>query len=259
MQDNELLYLSGIAISLAVIFLLLMVRIWTAGEKAYSRIIARRNRMARLSALPEVMRKMHDAGKKPGWFYIWNRELDKQMKKAGWNIRPMFILVSSFVFALMGAAAGFKLLSDPVLSVIISVMLANIPFLILNWAIQKSEQRIVDQLSSAIHLFAVEFEMVKNIRESLARTAAGVEQPLRGHIERCVKELDAGKPPREAFKNFGRALNCEYGRLWARMLLAATEDVTVLKLMPRQRSEASRDNTEHPYHSRFYCYSSVFP
>lgn len=169
----------------------------------------------------------------------WEGYIDSQLKRTGWNVRPAAVMSLSVTLAMAGAAVGIVLLKDAAMAITLAVVMVFIPMLVLNWAVQKYEQKKLEHLPTAVQLFVVEFEMCKNVGEALMKASQGVRNPLRSYMENCAKELAAGRPPKVAFKNFAAGLDCEYGRLWAQMLLAGSEDATVVKLMPRLISRLS--------------------
>lgn len=227
----ELICLAGMAVPFVVITAIVIESIWRTGE----RFAIQKKRRAQIAYLPEAVR-MTVAGrkeKKKTMLHTWSDYTGQQIKRAGWKISPAMLAFISAMLALAGMAGVYSLTGDLMMTITSAIMLIFIPTLLLNWTIQKHDQRIIDQLPIAIQLFSVEYQIVKNIKESLQRASKAVGKPLNKYIDQCARELGSSRPYREVFQRLAKNLNCEYGRLWAQMLFASTEDATVVKLMPR--------------------------
>lgn len=229
----EYLYLAGIALPFVGILgmvLSILVRFITRLQK---RIAVRRRRREILSRLPEVVRRSVQNNNAVSRAGRWEGYLEQQLARTGWKITPTVFAGVPVALALFGVAVGVFVLKDIMMTIAVIVVLIFIPFLLLNWGAQNYEQKTINQLPTAINLFAVEYELDRDLRGALLKSAEGVNDPLRGYLKSCARELAASRPPREALGKLARRLNCEYSRIWAQMLLASQEDSTVIKLMPR--------------------------
>lgn len=220
----EYVYLICVALSCAAAVILFLD--WVSGGIS-GRIAARRLRRDLLASLPEILQRSGSATNvSSGWGY-----LDNRVRKAGF--RPEPFLAISAALAVSGAAVGFVLLKDLGVSLILSVGSVFVALLALDWAIEKRERKVLDQLPAAIQLFAVEYDVTKSVEEAMARAAKGVGDPLRGYMDQCARDLMSGKSLKNVLNDFAENVGCAYGRLWAQMLLAASGDMTVVKVMPR--------------------------
>lgn len=212
---------------------------WESGEKVYGRARRRRNRRAILASLPDVVREAA-AREGPGRLAAWHEYVGRELKKGGLKMQPEAFTAVSAGLALAGLAAAYAAAGDAFVAAAAAVMAALLPFSLLNAAVQRRTRKILDELPTAVQLFAVEFEITRSVRESLARSAEAVGEPLKSCLLECSAGLRAGKRPRDVFRKLADDLNSEYGRLWARLLFAATEDAGVVKMVPRLADRLSR-------------------
>ncbi|MCL6560110.1 MAG: hypothetical protein K6U74_15230, partial [Firmicutes bacterium] len=229
MDKYEYAYLLGFVLPCTAVAAYVLEAAWHAGEKVQKKAQALRRRKELLASLPDVVRRAHEKQDK-GHLYSY---FDRQIKRSGWKISPVALITLSAVLAAAGAATGLFLLKNMAIAVTTVVILVFVPLLMLNWAVQKYESRVLQQLPTAIQMFSVEFEMTKSIPEALSKVSESVGEPLKKHLAQCAKDLTAGRNPRIALEKLSGNLSCEYGSLWAKLLLAATEDSTVMKMMPR--------------------------
>jgi Flp pilus assembly protein TadB len=227
---HEYAFLLGAAVPCVVVSIYILEGIWKGWERVSKRVGAFQRRKRMLASLPEVISRAYEARGNRNQLYSY---LDSQMKRIEWNIQPAAFLVLSVTTAFAGLATGLFLLRNIASAVAIMVIAVFVPFLVLSWKVQKHEQRVLEQLPMAIQLFTVEFEMTKSIAQALARVSEIAANPLKRYLSQCAKDLTAGKQSARVFNKFSSDLNCEYGRLWAQILLAAHEDSTVMKIMPR--------------------------
>ncbi len=240
-MQPDLMFLLGIALPVMVVASFLLESVWKTGLKVQERTNARKNRKAQLARLPGVVRKSFETPqrKRTGRYNYLHNFTGGQIERIGWKIKPSTFITLSLAVALLGMTIVFTFSRDIILTITSAIIIVLIPFMVLNWATQKHEQKIMDQLPTAIQLFSIEFEMTQNIKEALERAAEGVGKPTDKYIKLCAKNLGASRPAKETFDKLAKSLNCEYGRMWAQMLLASTEDMTVVKLMPRLISRLS--------------------
>jgi len=229
MDKYGYVYLLGFALPCTVVAAYVLETIWRVGENVQKKAQASRRRKEILTSLPDVVRRAHERQNK-GRLYNY---LDSQMKRSGWKISPVALIALSAMLTIAGATAGLFLLKNVAVALTAVMILVFLPLLMLNWAVQKHENRVLEQLPTAIQMFSIEFEMTKNVSEALLKTSESVGEPLKKHLVQCAKDLVAGRAPVLALEKLSGNLNCEYGALWAKLLLAATEDSTVMKMMPR--------------------------
>lgn len=229
---SNLIFTLMIFMPIAVIAVLILADIIGVGEKVHSQTIAWRNQQVQLETLPEVIKRNFLNNQDKGIFGSWNGYIRRQINRTEWKISSYSYMLLTIVLPIISLAMAFLLSRNIFLTITVSILVVFIPMLILSWAVRKYDQKIMDQLSTGIQLFSIEFEMVKNVREALLRAANGVLAPLREHILSLVQDLTASKNPKQAYTRFARSLGCEYGRVWAQMLIASTEDITMIKMMP---------------------------
>lgn len=215
------LILTVLSCAAAVFFILE----WIASSVSHG-VAARRMRKNLLESLPEVLQRSGS----PARTHAWGK-LDRRLSRAGFRREP-FLAVSAGL-AVSGAVLGFILIRDLGISLLLSVGSIFLSLLALDWAVEKRERKILDQMPVAIQLFSVEYDTTKSVEEAMARAAKGVGEPLRGYMEQCARDLKSGKSLKNALEDFAENVGNSYGRLWSRMLLAASGDMTVVKVMPR--------------------------
>lgn len=214
-----------ICIFLACVLVIILI-LDGIGESIFRKIAIRQSRRNLFASLPDVIQRSSQAVKAPEW-----RFLNDRAKKAGVNSNKFLIM--SIALAFTGAVVGFVLLKDLGTAFTLSVGMIFVALLALDWTIEKRERKVLDQLPAAIQLFAVEYDVTKSVEEAMARAAKGVGEPLRGYMEQCARDLRSGKSLKNVLNEFAENIGCTYGRLWAQMLLAASGDMTVVKVMPR--------------------------
>lgn len=212
---------AGLLPALAV-FLLLEAAAEAAGRFG-KKLDPVRRREEILISLPEAV----------GGHSAFREYVDVQLKRSGWKLSPAAFLALSVCLASAGVLAGAFFLKNVASALACAVVGTLIPFLLLNWAVQRYEQKVLDQLPTAVHLFSVEYEATKSVPASLLRASEGVGPPLSGMLRKAAQELGAGRHPKAALGGLASDLGCEHGRLWARLLAASYMDTTVLKLLPR--------------------------
>ncbi|MGB9793353.1 MAG: type II secretion system F family protein [Thermacetogeniaceae bacterium] len=187
-----------------------------------NKVNARRMRRNLLESLPEVLRR--GDSRHLGQF-------DRRFSRAGLRREPFLAVTAGL--AVSGATLGFVLLRDLGISLVLAAGSVFISLLALDWAVERRERKLMDQMPIAIQLFSVEYDTTKSIEEAMARAAKGVGEPLRSYMEQCARDLKSGKSSKTALEDFAENVGNSYGRLWSRMLLAASSDMTVTKVMPR--------------------------
>jgi len=232
----ELMCLAGIALAAGGLSYMALNRLLSTIEVAVSAFQNRRKREHFLSSLPEAIRRAVEEKQKPQqprWLEGWNQYAASRLAKAGWKISSYALFNLMVVLAIAGITAGAILFRNIAISTVIAMCLASLPVQLLNWAVQNYDKKLVEQVPLAIQMFVAEFQTVKNLREALERTARSTGNPLRKHLEQCVRELATGKRPHEAFRKLAESVDNDYVRVWAQMLIAASEDQTVVKTMPQ--------------------------
>lgn len=195
------------------------------------KVRVRRNRSAMIASLPGVVREKRFplAERQGGQLETY---LKGRIDRAGWGVSPRSLILFSAGSMLLAPALVALAFHSVYVVVTVALLVFFLPVTILNWAAGRYENKVINQLPAAIQLFAIEYEMTRNIKESLNRAAQGSGEPLKGCIEQCVKDLGVGTIPSLAFERFAANLGCGYGRIWANMLLASTKDATMIKVMP---------------------------
>lgn len=231
-MQPEVLYFAATAASLAFVVMAGLEAILRLQERLGRQVRERRRRRSLLASLPEVVQRVAAEGR-GGRLRWWDDYVGPRIAAAGWSVRPAALLGATVGLAAFGTGLALWLSRDIFVAAASAVAVFLVPLSYLNLAVQKHEQRILEQLPVAIQLFAVEFEAAKSVREAMLKASEGVDNPLRQYMRRCAYDLAAGRHPGETMRRFARSLGCSYGRLWARLLLAATHDATVVRLMPR--------------------------
>lgn len=230
------MYLAGIALAAGTLSYVLLNRLLSAAETAVGTLQSRRRREHFLSSLPEAIRRAVEQKHKPhqpGWLEGWNQYASGRLAKTGWKISSYALFNLMVILAIAGITTGAILFRNIAISTVIAMCLASLPVQLLNWAVQKYDKKLVEQVPLAIQMFVAEFQAVKNLREALERTARSTGDPLRKHLEQCVRDLATGKRPYEAFRGLAESVDNDYVRVWAQMLIAASEDQTVVRTMPQ--------------------------
>lgn len=230
------LYLAGIAVSFVTMAALVINTIWNAGERAAKKVIVRQKRASNLASLPEAIRKALEQREKPRqarWLESWNDYTTAKLAKAGWKISSYALFNLTIVLGLAGITLGAIVFKNIAITTVVAMSLMSLPVQALNYVVQRYDRRMAEQMPLAIQTFVAEYEGVKNIREALSRTAKSAGHPLRKCLDQCTRDLAASRIPDEAFKKMALSINNDYGKLWAQMLLASTEDQTVVKMMPK--------------------------
>lgn len=230
------IYLAGIAISFVTVAALILNAIWDTGERAAKKIIVRQKRASNLASLPEAIRKALEQREKPRqarWLESWNNYTTAKLAKTGWKISSYALFNLTVVLGLAGITLGAIVFKNIAITTVVAMSLMSLPVQVLNYVAQRYDKKMAEQMPLAIQTFVAEYEGVKNIREALSRTAKSTGYPLRKCLDQCIRDLAASRIPDEAFKKMALSINNDYGKLWAQMLLASTEDQTVVKMMPK--------------------------
>lgn len=215
---------------------LILNSLWGAGEKVAGKIAAARRRNRNLASLPDVIRKALEQREKPRqarWLETWNDYASSRLAKTGWKVSSYALFNLTVILGIAAITIGAIVFKNIAITTVVAMSCMSLPIQILNWAAQKYDRKLVEQIPLAIQTFVAEYEGVKNIREALNRTAQSTGYPLKKCLEQCMRDLAASRVPQDAFKKLAASISNDYGKLWAQMLLAATEDQTVVKMMPQ--------------------------
>lgn len=230
------IYLAGIAVSIIVVSSLFLNFLWNKGEKAVGEVIASRRKRKSLADLPDVIRRALEQKERPRqarWLETWNDYASSRLAKTGWKVSSYALFNITVILGIAALTLGAIVFKNIAITTVIALSCMSLPIQLLNWAAQKYDRMLVEQMPLAIQTFVAEYESVKNIREALNRTAQSTGYPLKKTLDQCLRDLAASRVPQEAFKKLAASINNDYGKLWAQMLLAATEDQTVVKMMPQ--------------------------
>lgn len=230
----EYVILLGFVLSTAIlVFIILDYSLCTANNYKKN-FIARQNRAKILNSLPEAVRRAREPIKEHGRLNKWNDNISRQINRTGWRKVNVHVFNSiCIILSFTGMSMGLFLLKDISIAITITILLGSIPFMVMSWANFRYDQKLISQLPLAIQVFASEFAMTKKLRESLERVADNTNAPLKGYVEQCVQDLHSNRYAGEALKTFADNLKFPYGRFWAQLMFAATENEVVVKLMPR--------------------------
>ncbi len=230
----EYIFFSGLIISVAFIIYLLLDYSLCVAERHRKEFVTKQNRVKILNSLPEAVRRAKEPIKEHGRLSKWNENISRQINRTGWRRVNVQIFNGACVsLSFVGMLAGLYLFRDISIAITITMLLGSIPFMVMSWANFKYDQRLLSQLPLAIQVFATEFSITKKLRDSLERVANNTTSPLKEYIEQCVHDLTSNRYVGESLKTLADNLKFPYGRFWAQIMYAATENEVVVKLMPR--------------------------
>ncbi|MBM7854940.1 Flp pilus assembly protein TadB [Desulfohalotomaculum tongense] len=233
MHGNELLLNGVIFISFTVLLILTLNLFLSMAGATVNKVLLWKKERDRILAMPEVARNLYVPKNSIRLLNAYSNRIDKGLSNTGFNISTYKYMLITVIMPLVGTFLVYFIFQDILMSVTALVLFIILPLMYLNRATRKHKRKINEQLPAALQLFGVEFELTRNLRESLARAAEGVSNPLRKHIIKCVNDLNASKAPKRAFERFAANINNEYGKLWAQLLYAATKDANIIKVLPR--------------------------
>lgn len=233
-MQTEHLYFVGVVVAIALLVFAISDYVHGLIQGYRKKYIVRKNKKQILELLPEVVRKAREPVKTGGHLNAWNEYMSHQIERTGWkNMSATMFTVICLLMSFVGLVFGLFVFKDASVAITMTLLSGSIPFLIMSWANSKYEQRLLSQLPLAMQTFAAEFTVSKKTREALEKTAKTADSPLKGYLEKCVQGLIVNRYAENTLKEFAENLRLAYGRIWAQMMLAATKDATVVKLMPR--------------------------
>jgi len=223
----------GIVFPIALVFLKAFNGLLKWIGHIRKKAIDKRRRRDAFDNLPEIVKLSIQNKQSITNIERLNKFLSNRIEQSGLNINTTSFLVTFFALILIGLLIGLYLVENSLMTIAIIINLVFLPFLLLNWGIEKQNQLIADQLVIGMQLFAVEFELSRNIGASLQKAAQGISNPLKRILEDCANDLAASHPPKEVFQKLANKLPGEQGRIWAQTLLMATENANTMNLIPR--------------------------
>ncbi len=134
-------------------------------------------------------------------------------------------------FALFLSAAGFwfglAVLGNLVAAMLMAAIGVLLPEQILYNRQQAKKEKMMEQLGTAVRMFAAEYIETPNSIRALNQIANQLPDPIGAVFQRADKDFSSGKSVDDALIGLSQKLNFEYGRLFVQLLRLSFEDSAV--------------------------------
>lgn len=184
----------------------------------------------RIEAAVRALRQEEDL---PPWARRWVRVTARRLEQAGVAAPPARYLAGVFLGAAGGFAIGAVFLKNIPAAVVIAAVGFLLPDTYLLERITSRRAKMIEQLGTALRIFASEFGDTPQVTTALAVTASRMPAPLGTALKRASRDLSAGKDKDEVLARTMKDLDFEYGRLFVQLLRIAWEDASVRPLFSR--------------------------
>lgn len=134
-------------------------------------------------------------------------------------------------FALLLSASGFwfgmAILGNLVAAILMAAIGVLLPEQILYNRQKTEKEKVMEQLGTAVRMFAAEYIETPNSIRSINQIARQLPDPIGAVFQRADKDFSSGKSVDDALINLSKKLNFEYGRLFVQLMRLSFEDSAV--------------------------------
>lgn len=220
-------------------------RVEKAWQRRRKQISLRREARDRLPrVLQKILEKQHGV-ERPPWAQAWLDYASPRLERAGFKVAPLVYLGIMAGAAVAGFIVGAAVLNNPLAGALIAVIAVLVPEQAVSRSIEAGRSKLVSQLGLAVQMFGAELAEKQNVQTALAVTASRMPEPLKGILKQSALDLQAGMNPGQVFGELAARLDFDYGRLFAQLLLAATDNPAITPLFPRLATRIAGYQTLH--------------
>lgn len=229
----SILFGIGIALIIGVVIKHGLDQVFASYTRLKIKMADRRN----FDALPDAIKRAinkNESGANDKWsgkLFNYTKNLQETALSTGLPLTAYLVLVACL--AVVGLFFGSFMLHNLIAGAALAFALANLPGLVLGGRKERRINTLRKQLGPAVRLFGAEFATTTQVLWALEQTAAGSPQPVKGVLEKCVRDLKAGINPETAFKNLGANLKHQYGEVFAELVHMAWDDSSVAGQFPK--------------------------
>jgi len=184
-------------------------------------------------AIQRIMKMSKANDELPKWLDSWMQRTDERIQRSGVQIPIGRYFLGIILGAILGFFIGLVMLRNPVVAIIMFFSGFLIPDMILIGYIQKRRLKIIEQLGTAVRIFAAEYADTAQVPRALYQTAKRVPDPLGSILLKSARNISAGKSKNDVLDDLIKDLNFDYGKLFVYFLGLAWEDVSVKPLFPK--------------------------
>jgi pilus assembly protein CpaF len=134
-------------------------------------------------------------------------------------------------FALFLSAAGFwfgmAVLGNLAAAMLMAAIGVLLPEQVLYNRQQAEKEKMMEQLGTAVRMFAAEYIETPNSIRAINQIANQLPDPIGAVFQRVAKNFSSGKSVDEVLIGLSQKLNFEYGRLFVQLLRLSFEDSAV--------------------------------
>lgn len=235
---------AGIAVSLIIVITeaLHKFELYTVQTRLY-KVLSALFHGEKKDDLPAVVKRAMNLKMKneelPEWLNSWLEHADKRIKKSGLKIPVTRYIVGMILGAVAGIFVGLVLLKNLSTAIIFGLSAFLVPDVILVSFMQRKRTKMIEQLSSAVRIFAAEFKDTPQVGKALKNTAKRVPPPLGNVLSGVCREIAAGYKKDTVLANMMEELDFEYGRMFVQLLRLAWDDASVQPLFSRLATRIS--------------------
>lgn len=184
-------------------------------------------------AIQRAMKMPQANEEMPKWLNQWLKKADERIQRSGIGIPVGRYFLGILLGAVLGFFIGLVILKNPIVALIMFLSGFLIPDMILIGYIQKRRLKIIEQLGTAVRIFAAEYADTAQVPRALHQTAKRIPDPLGGILLKAVRNISVGKSKEDVLDDLIKDLNFDYGKLFVHFLYLAWEDASVKPLFTR--------------------------
>jgi pilus assembly protein CpaF len=181
------------------------------------------------------LRKVADAGLSDSlqkWIIQAEKEIGKTSIFQSVGNKTVYLLIAA-PLAVGGVYMGVAYFHNLVAAVLLSAIGILLPEQIAYARSKTMQDKLLEQLGTAVRMFAAEFSETPNTIRVIKAIAPKMPSPI-GEIFRQVdKEFTSGKDVNRVLINLSHKLSSEYGRLFVQLLRISFEDSSVKPMFLR--------------------------
>ena len=151
---------------------------------------------------------------------------------------PVFFIIAG-TLSTAGFFFGIISMNNPAAAVMLAIAGIVFPEQVFYNREQLRREKILEQMGSAVRVFAEEYSETPHTAKALGVTADKMPNPIGGILKNAYKGLTSGKHHDDVLIDLGRELDNEYGKMFVQILRLSFEDQAVKPLFRKLANRIS--------------------
>ncbi len=153
----------------------------------------------------------------------------KAVKSIGLHLTPIYFLMAA-VGGIAGILFGILWLHNNIAAVLLFIIGVALPQQILMQRELHRHEHIMEQLGTAVRIFAAEYNDTPHTFRALSNTAERLPEPIASIFKKTEQDYLMGKDSNDIFDSLSRELKIEYGKIFVQLLKISMIDEAVKPL-----------------------------